>query len=178
MNKDTPQGSCVSKEYGRQYLLVFFERIWVFDCSNYVSAEVWLPQWALFPVKEHIPCICSLFEPRVVHFVLANVQNSSAWDRNYKKRPQARSFNGDPSPSVYTDAIYVIKWTRHNPFLHTASDQKLEAGRPGNEAGVSPELWLPQRGPMLMSPALKTQGQSICRMMEEYMRMCIREHLC
>ena len=28
-----------------------------------------------------------------------NVQNSSAWDKNYKKRPQAHSFNWDPSPA-------------------------------------------------------------------------------
>ena len=33
-------------------------------------------------------------------------------------------------------ADYVVRFTRP-PFLHTASDQKLEAGRPGNEAKLN-----------------------------------------
>ena len=38
-------------------------------------------------------------------FRFVNVRNSSTWGRNYKIRPQARSFNGLPPP-----------------FLHTAND--------------------------------------------------------
>ena len=42
------------------------------------------------------------FEPGVVRFSL-NAQNSSAWDRNHKKRPQGCSFNGGPlsPPPLY-----------------------------------------------------------------------------
>ena len=49
-----------------------------------------------------------------------------------------RSFNGRPlPPSVYLqpvdrqNVIHVIKWTRPPPpFLHIASDQKLDSGTP------------------------------------------------
>ena len=64
-------------------------------------------------------------------FHFANVRNSSAWGRNYKIRPLARSFDGGPLPSsVDTDVIHVINDTRPSPpFLHTASNQKLDSGK-------------------------------------------------
>ena len=48
----------------------------------------------------------------------------------------------DPSPPVYPgrqNIIHVIKCTRPSPFiLYTASDQKLDGGRHGNEAILKP----------------------------------------
>ena len=63
-------------------------------------------------------------------FHFANVRNSSAWGRNYKI---SRSFDGGPlPPSVYVDSdvIHVIMVPGLPlPFLHTASDQKLDGGK-------------------------------------------------
>ena len=57
------------------------------------------------------------------HFRLANVWNSSAWGKNYKKRLQAPSYDRGPLPplstKVDTDIIHVIKWTKR---------QKLHGG--------------------------------------------------
>ena len=43
--------------------------------------------------------------------VCMNIQNSSAWDKNYKKRPQASSFDGGPltplSTKVDTDVTHM-----------------------------------------------------------------------
>ena len=64
------------------------------------------------PLKE---CISHVF------FVLNQEWNSSTWDRNYKKRPQARSFNREPlASSVYLgrhNVIYVKKRTRPSPSV-------------------------------------------------------------
>ena len=54
--------------------------------------------------RRHAFCACVLrFVPGAVYiFYFVNIQNSSAWGRNYKIRSQARSFNGGPlPPSVY-----------------------------------------------------------------------------
>ena len=65
------------------------------------------------------------FEPGPVHFLLTNVQNSSAWDKASKKR-QAHSFSQGPSPPLYLgrhDVIHVIKWTRLSPLVFTYCKQ-------------------------------------------------------
>ena len=68
------------------------------------------------------------FEPGVVHFSFSNVRNSSVWGTNHKISLQAHSFNGGSlPPSVY---LYMIKLTKpSSPFLHTASDPKLDGGK-------------------------------------------------
>ena len=81
----------------------------------------------------HAHTLC--FEPGAVHFSFSNVRNSSVWGTNYKISLQAHSFNGGPlPPSVYlgidADIIYMIKLTKpSSPFLHTASDPKLDGGK-------------------------------------------------
>ena len=41
-------------------------------------------------------------EARVVYFCFANIFNSSAWGSNYKIKPLARSFDGEPLPPLST----------------------------------------------------------------------------
>ena len=42
-------------------------------------------------------------------FLFTNIQNSSAWGRNYKIRPQARSFDWEPLPP----SVYLGRHLRH-----------------------------------------------------------------
>ena len=54
-------------------------------------------------------------------FHLAIVQNSSAWDRNHKKRPQACSFNRRPLPlSVYLSRHWHHAHDKNEPGLGCA----------------------------------------------------------
>ena len=74
-------------------------------------------------------CACVLrFESGAVCFRFLNAWNFSSWDRNYKIRLHDLSFDWGPLPPLST-------WVGLPPsFLHTASDQKLDGERPGNEA--------------------------------------------
>ena len=87
-------------------------------------------QTSLIPRPSHYPVFeRNTFHTRILrvelgvaHFSL-HVWNSSTWERNYKKRPQACSFNwGLPLCSVY---LVVI----HMQFLSASSMQKQKGGR-------------------------------------------------
>ena len=62
---------------------------------------------------------------------VCEVKNVPLLAQNEEHVHKMRSFNQGPlPPSVYlvdTDVIHVINGTR--PFLHTASDQKLDGGK-------------------------------------------------
>ena len=76
----------------------------------------------------------------VFFLCLANTWNSSAWDRNYKKRPQARSFNwGRFPPSVYLGRHWRHSCDKMDQAfpLHFCTLQVTRnrmVGRPGNKA--------------------------------------------
>ena len=74
----------------------------------------------------------------VFHFT--NVLNSSTWGRNYKIRPQARSYNEGPLPS----SVYLGRHWHHScdktyqafpfRFCILQAIENWMVGRPGNEA--------------------------------------------
>ena len=68
-------------------------------------------------------------------FRFANVQNSSAWGRNYKIRPQARFFLiGDPSPPLST-LVDKMSFPLHFCILQVIKNWIV--GRPKNKASPS-----------------------------------------
>ena len=73
--------------------------------------------------RTHFMHIFFILNQEWCHFRLANIWNSSAWGKNYKKRLQAPSFDRGPLPplstKVDTDIIRVIKSTKR---------QKLHGG--------------------------------------------------
>ena len=73
------------------------------------------------------------FEPGAVHFRFTNIQNSSAWDGNYKTRPQACSFDRGTLPMVDINVIHMTKWTPASPSIF-AHCKNWTMGWPGNEA--------------------------------------------
>ena len=86
--------------------------------------------------KTHFVNAFFVFNQEQYAFRFANVQNSSAWGRNYKIRPLARSFNGDPTPSIYDDIIHVINDTRPSPSVFAYCKQS----KTGRWAGLGTRL--------------------------------------
>ena len=63
-------------------------------------------------------------------FALQTFETPAVWGRNYKVRPQAHFFNGRPPLSTWVDTDVTFNSPRPPlPFLHTASDQKLDGGK-------------------------------------------------
>ena len=103
------------------------------------DVSIYLGRWGGVPDQKSIFRVRVIrFEPGTVHFLLANVQNSSTWERNYKKRPQHRSFNRHPPPPP--PSVYLGRHWRHSCekmdqafplhfIMYTTSNQKLDSGK-------------------------------------------------
>ena len=97
-------------------------------------------------------------------FCFTNVRNSSAWGRNYKIRPQARSFDEGPLPplstQVDTDVIHVIKHTR--PSLSVFAYCKRS--KTGRWVGLGTRLGLNISCQTFWIQKLQSDGRNACHM--------------